>query len=112
MQLITAIIRPTKVAQVCEALQTFAFQGLTVIEATGLGKLRGRTEIYRGARYCSEFENHHVIEIVVPDEDVRDIIEVIRKVAATGRMGDGKIWTTPVGELVRIRTGEAGSDAL
>lgn len=112
MQLITAIVRPAKVGQVCEALQTFALQGLTVIEACGLGKTGGRTEIYRGARYCSTFEDHTQIEIVVRDEDVHDTIEVIRKVAATGRMGDGKIWTTPVGALVRIRTGEAGIDAL
>jgi nitrogen regulatory protein P-II 1 len=112
MQLISAVVRPTKVGEVCDALQTLGFHGLTVTDANGLGKLRGHTEIYRGAKYSSEFQQHAKLEMVARDEDVRDMIDVICTVAFTGRMGDGKIWVTPVGELVRIRTREIGSDAL
>jgi nitrogen regulatory protein PII len=93
-------------------VQALRFQGLTVIEAAGFGKQRGQPEIYRGARKSSEFKPQGVIEIVARDEDVRDLIDVICKVAATGHLGDGKIWVTPVGELVRIRTREVGADAL
>jgi nitrogen regulatory protein P-II 1 len=112
VQLISAIVRPAKVVQICDALQAFGFHGLTVSEASGLGKQRGHAEIYRGTEYASAFEHKTKIEIVARDEDVGDMIEVICKVAATGRMGDGKIWVTPVRELVRIRTKEAGNDAL
>jgi nitrogen regulatory protein P-II 1 len=112
MQLISAVVRPTKVGEICEALQTLGFHGLTVTESNGLGKLRGHTEIYRGAKYTSEFQQHAKLEIIVRDEDVHDVIDVICSVAATGRMGGGKIWITPVGELIRIRTHEIGTDAL
>jgi nitrogen regulatory protein P-II 1 len=112
MQLISAIVRPFKVAPICEALQTFGFRGLTVTEATGFGKQRGHTETYRGAEYTSEFQHKTKIEIVARDEDVHDMIDVICRVAATGRIGDGKIWVTPVHELIRIRTRESGDDAL
>ena len=109
MQLITAIVRPFKVGQICEALQTFGFRGLTVTEASGFGKQRGHTEIYRGAEYASEFQHKVKIEIVALDEDVPDMID---KVAATGKIGDGKIWVMPIRELIRIRTRQAGIDAL
>jgi nitrogen regulatory protein P-II 1 len=112
MQLITAVLRPSAVGAVCEAVQTLRFQGLTVIEASGFGKQQGHVEIYRGARSASEFQHQGVVEIVALDEDVQDLIDVICKVAATGRLGDGKIWVTPVRELVRIRTREVGADAL
>jgi nitrogen regulatory protein P-II 1 len=112
MQLISAVVRPSRVTQICDALQAFGFQGMTVTDVSGLGKLRGHTEIYRGAEYESGFEPRVKVEIVARDEDVHDMIEVICRVAATGRLGDGKIWATPVGELVRIRTREVGSDAL
>jgi len=112
MQLITAIVRPFKVGPICEALQTFGFRGLTVTEASGFGKQRGHTEVYRGSEYASEFQHKVKIEIVARDEDVHDLVDVICKVASTGRIGDGKIWVTSVRELIRIRTREAGLDAL
>ena len=112
MQLISAIVRPTKVGQICTALQTLGFHGATVTDASGLGKLRGRTEIYRGAKYTSEFQQHGKLEIIVRDDDVQDVIDAICAVAFTGAMGDGKIWVTTVGGLVRIRTREMDSDAL
>jgi nitrogen regulatory protein P-II 1 len=110
--LISAIVRPSKVDEVCDALQSFGFHGLTVTEASGFGKQRGQTEIYRGAAYPSTFRPSSKIEIVAKDEDVPDMIDTICHVAATGRIGDGKIWVTPVRELVRIRTKESGEDAL
>jgi nitrogen regulatory protein P-II 1 len=112
MQMISAIVRPTNVSDICAALQRLGFHGLTVTDATGLGKLRGPTEIYRGAKYSSEFRQHAKLEILARNEDVHDIIELICAVAFTGRMGDGKVWITPVGELIRIRTRELGADAL
>jgi len=110
--LITAIVRPFKVGPICEALQTFGFRGLTVTEASGFGKQRGHTEVYRGSEYTSEFQHKVKIEIVAREEDIRDMIDVICNVAATGRIGDGKIWVTPVADVIRIRTREAGASAL
>src|SRR5664279_976475 len=112
VQLITAVLRPSAAADVCDAVQALSFQGLTLIEAFGFGKQRGPVEIYRGTRMASEFQQQSLIEIVALDEHVQDLIDVICKVAATGRLGDGKIWVTPVRELVRIRTREVGVDAL
>jgi nitrogen regulatory protein PII len=112
MQLVSAVVRPTKVGEICEALQTLGFHGVTVTDTTGLGKVGGHTEIYRGTKYSSEFQQHAKLEIITRDEDVHDVIDVICTVASTGRLGDGKIWVTTVGELVRIRTREIDTDAL
>jgi nitrogen regulatory protein P-II 1 len=112
MQLITAIVRPGKVTDLCDALQTFGFHGITVSDASGFGKQRGDSEFYRGSEYSSGFQHRSKLEIVVRDEDVPDMVDVICSVAATGGIGDGKIWITPIRELVRIRTREAGADAL
>lgn len=112
MQLVSAIVRPTKAGEICSALSILGFCGATVTDASGLGKLRGRTEIYRGAKYSSGFQQRAKLEIVARDDDVQDVIDVICAVGFTGAMGDGKIWVTPVGELVRIRTRELGADAL
>jgi nitrogen regulatory protein P-II 1 len=112
VQLINAVVRPSKVGEVCEALQSFGFHGLTVTPANGYGKQRGPVEIYRGVTSSADFKEQAKIEVVARDEDVQDLIDVICKVAATGHTGDGKIWVTPVGELVRIRTREQGADAL
>jgi nitrogen regulatory protein PII len=112
VQLISAVVRLTKVDDICDAVQVFGFRGLTVTDATGYGKHRGGAEMYRGAQYSSKYERRAKIEIVVPDEDVQDIVDLICKVAGSGRMGDGKIWISPIREVVRIRTHEAGIDAL
>jgi nitrogen regulatory protein P-II 1 len=112
VQLVTAVVRPGKVNEICEAMQAFGFRGLTVTEAAGFGKQRGHAEVYRGAEYLPDFQPTTRVEIVVPDEDVRDVIDVICKVAATGHIGDGKIWVTDVRHVVRIRTREADGDAV
>jgi nitrogen regulatory protein P-II 1 len=112
VQLISAIVRPTKVSQICEALGAFGFAGLTVLGAAGMGKMRGHAEIYRGVEYPSPLQPEVKIEIVVRDEDTREVVDVICRVAHTGSLGDGKVWITPVGDVVRIRTKEWGADAL
>jgi nitrogen regulatory protein P-II 1 len=112
MQLITAIIRPHKVGELSDALQRFGFRGMTVTEAQGIGKVTDPPEFYRGREYGSQLHHHAKIEILAADLDVKDLVEVIRKVASTGRSGDGKVWVTPVTHVVRIRTGEAGVDAV
>jgi nitrogen regulatory protein PII len=113
VQLISAVIRPSKAAEVAEALQVYGFHGLTVTEASGFGKHRGPTEIYRGAEYNSGFSPRLKVEIVVPDEDVADLVSIICRAATTGAPGgDGKLWVTPVSVFLRIRTREAGIAAL
>jgi len=112
VQLVTAIVRPAKVTAVCDALQSFGFQGMTVTETSGIGKQRGHTEMYRGAEYAPAFQPKTRIEVVVRDEDVVDVVEVICTVASTGRVGDGKVWVTPIRDLVRIRTREHDDEAL
>jgi nitrogen regulatory protein P-II 1 len=112
VQLISAVVRPSKVGDVCGALQVFGFQGFTVIPASGFGKHRAPREIYRGVELATEFQEQAKIEIVAPDDDVHGIVGVICQAAATGGIGDGKVWVTPVVELVRIRTRELDLDAL
>jgi nitrogen regulatory protein P-II 1 len=112
MELISAVVRPFKVHDVCDALQRFGFRGLTVSEVSGVAGEPGPTEIYRGAKYSTTYQPYARIEILALDGDVRDLIEVIRTVASTGRHGDGRVWTSRVPYLVRIRTGEVGTDAL
>ncbi|MCW2522814.1 MAG: transcriptional regulator, partial [Frankiales bacterium] len=90
MQLISAIVRPRKAAEICNAVQAFGFQGMTITDALGFGKQRGHSEIYRGVETSSQFQHQSRIDIVSHDDDVRDLVEVICKVAATGRDGDGK----------------------
>ena len=114
MQLIHAVVEPTKVDDICDALQTFGFRGFTVLEAAGFGRRRGDVEIYRGTQYRSGFRHRAKIEIVVEDEDVHDTVEIICKIASTGplRTGGGKLWITPVSEMIRMRTRDQGSDAV
>jgi nitrogen regulatory protein P-II 1 len=112
MQLITAIVRPHKVADVLNAVQTFGFHGMTVSEVSGFGKQRGHTEIYRGSEYSNEFQPKVKIEMVVDDDEVYELLSLIRSAAATGRIGDGKIWVSPLNELMRVRTAERGVDAI
>lgn len=112
MKMITAIIKPFKLDDVKEALQEIGLQGLTVTEAKGFGRQKGHTELYRGAEYVVDFLPKIKIELVVPDARVDAAIEAIQNAARTGRIGDGKIFITPVESAIRIRTGETGDDAL
>jgi len=112
MKLITAVIKPHKLDEVKAALETFGVQGMTVSEASGYGRQRGHTEVYRGAEYTVDLVPKVRLEVLVDDTDLTDVVDVIVKAAQTGRIGDGKVWSTPVDDVVRVRTGERGADAL
>ena len=112
MKLVTAVIKPHKLDEVKNALEAFGVQGMTVSEASGYGRQRGHTEVYRGAEYTVDLVPKVRLEVLVDDVDVVDVVDVIVKSAATGRIGDGKVWSTPVDDVVRVRTGERGLDAL
>ena len=112
MKLITAIIKPYKLDEVKTALQAFGVHGLTVTEASGYGRQRGHTEVYRGAEYTIDLVPKVKLDVLVEDHDVETLIDVIAKAAQTGKIGDGKVWVTPVESVVRVRTGERGADAL
>ncbi len=112
MKKIEAIIKPFKLDEVKEALQEAGLQGITVIEAKGFGRQKGHTELYRGAEYVVDFLPKVKVEVILSDDNVETAIEAIRKAAQTGRIGDGKIFVSPVEEVVRIRTGETGADAV
>jgi nitrogen regulatory protein P-II 1 len=112
MKKIEAIIKPFKLDEVKEALQEVGLLGITVTEAKGFGRQKGHTELYRGAEYVVDFLPKVKIEIVLPDDLVERAIEAIQGAARTGRIGDGKIFVTPVEEAIRIRTGERGSEAI
>jgi nitrogen regulatory protein PII len=112
MKLITAIVKPFKIDDVKVALQATGVQGLTVSEARGFGRQGGHSETYRGAEYQIDYVPKVRIEVVVDDQAADRVVDTIRDAAATGKIGDGKIWVTEVDRLVRIRTGEEGSDAI
>ncbi len=112
MQLITAIIKPHMLDEVKEALAALGIQGMTVTEVKGFGRQGGHTETYRGAEYKVDFVPKVKVEIVVDGPDAAKATEAIAGAAQTGKIGDGKIWVTPVESLVRIRTGEVGADAV
>jgi nitrogen regulatory protein P-II 1 len=112
MKKIEAIIKPFKLDEVKEALQEVGLQGITVTEAKGFGRQKGHTELYRGAEYVVDFLPKVKVEVVLPDELVDHAVEAIRNAAQTGRIGDGKIFISPVEEAIRIRTGESGLDAI
>jgi len=112
MKKLECIIRPFKLDEIREALMEVGVQGMTVSEVRGFGRQRGHTEIYRGSEYTIEFVPKLKLEIVVNEDMVEDVIETILKVASTGKVGDGKIFITPVEEVVRIRTGERGVTAI
>jgi nitrogen regulatory protein P-II 1 len=112
MKKIEAIVKPFKLDEVKEALAEVGVQGLTVIEAKGFGRQKGHTELYRGAEYVVDFLPKVKIEVVVADEQVHAVVEAIQGAARTGRIGDGKIFVLPVDEVIRIRTGERGEEAL
>ena len=112
MKKVEAIIKPFKLDEVKEALQDIGIQGLSVIEAKGFGRQKGHTELYRGAEYVVDFLPKVKLEVVVDDNMLDQVLDAITNAAKTGKIGDGKIFVSPVEQAIRIRTGEAGPDAL
>ena len=112
MKKIEAIIKPFKLDEVKDALHEIGIKGLTVIEAKGFGRQKGHTELYRGAEYVVDFLPKVKLEVVIEDEQLEAAIEAIRRAAQTGRIGDGKIFVSEMLDVVRIRTGERGPDAV
>jgi len=112
MKKIEAIIKPFKLDDVKDALEQVGVHGMTVTEVKGYGRQKGHTELYRGAEYVVDFLPKVKIEVVVPSDSAEAVIEAIRRVAATGKVGDGKIFVLPVEHVVRIRTGETDADAI
>ncbi len=112
MKLVVGIVKPFKVEEVKEALREVGVSGLTVSEARGFGRQRGHTEVYRGAEYQVDFVPKSRVEVMVDDEHVDGVIDAIVKAARTGKIGDGKVVVMPLEDVVRIRTGESGPEAL
>ncbi|HEX4940908.1 MAG TPA: P-II family nitrogen regulator [Actinomycetota bacterium] len=112
MKLVTAIVKPHRLDEVKDALREIGVNGLTTTDVEGFGRQRGHTEVYRGAEYQVDFVPKVRVEVVVDDTDAQGVVDAIVKAARTGKIGDGKLWVTEVEQLVRIRTGEMGSDAL
>jgi nitrogen regulatory protein P-II 1 len=112
MKKIEAVIKPFKLEEVKDALTKIGVQGMTVTEVKGFGRQKGHTESYRGTEYAIDFLPKSKIEIILTDEVVTPVIETIERAAKTGKIGDGKIFVSPVEEVIRIRTGERGKDAL
>ena len=112
MKLVTAIIKPFKLDEVREALSAIGVQGITVTEVKGFGRQKGHTELYRGAEYVVDFLPKVKIEAAVKDDLIEQVIEAIEKSANTGKIGDGKIFVTSLEQVIRIRTGETGEEAL
>jgi nitrogen regulatory protein P-II 1 len=112
MKKVEAVIKPFKLDDVKEKLASLGIKGMTVVEVRGFGRQKGHTEIYRGAEYVVDFLPKIKIEVVVSDNQVGEVVDAIRNAAITGKIGDGKIFVLPIEEVVRIRTGEAGEQAL
>ncbi len=112
MRLVTGVVKPFKLDDVKTALETFGVKGMTVSEVQGYGRQRGHTEVYRGAEYTVAFVPKVRVEVLVEDTDAAAVVELIAKAAQTGSIGDGKVWSTPVEDVVRVRTGERGVEAL
>ena len=112
MKLIVAVLKPFKLDEVKDALKTMGVQGMTLTEAQGFGRQRGHTEVYRGAEYEVDFVPKIRVEVLVDDAEVDAVVDAIVRNAATGKIGDGKVWVVPVDSVVRVRTGERGKDAL
>ena len=112
MKLVVAVLKPFKLDDVKEALKTLGISGMTLTEAQGFGRQRGHTEVYRGAEYEVDFVPKIRCEILVDDTEADDVVDTIVRTAATGKIGDGKVWVVPVDSVVRVRTGERGKDAL
>ena len=112
MRLVTAIVKPFKLDDVKSALETLGVLGLTISEVRGYGRQKGHTEVYRGAEYTVDLVPKVRVEILVDDLDADKVVETVVEAARTGKIGDGKVWVTPVESVVRVRTGERGADAL
>ena len=112
MKLVTAVIKPFKLDEVKEALEKVGVAGMTLTESQGFGRQRGHTEVYRGAEYEVDFVPKVRIEVLVDDWAATEVVDAVVASAATGKIGDGKVWVTPVETVVRVRTGERGRDAL
>lgn len=112
MKKIEAIIKPFKLDEVKEAIADLGIKGMTVCEVKGFGRQKGHTELYRGAEYVVDFLPKIKIELIVGDNDVKQVVDAILNAAKTGRIGDGKIFVIPVDEIIRIRTGETGENAI
>jgi nitrogen regulatory protein P-II 1 len=112
MKLIVAVLKPFKLDDVKEVLRNKGVQGMTLTEAQGFGRQRGHTEVYRGAEYEVDFVPKLRIEVLVDDSQTDDVVDAIVGAAATGKIGDGKVWVLPLETIVRVRTGERGADAL
>ena len=112
MKLITAILKPFKLDDVKNALQAFGITGMTVSESSGFGRQGGHTEVYRGAEYTVDLVPKVRLEVLVDSKEADAVIDVIVKAASTGSIGDGKVWSSPVDAIVRVRTGERGTDAI
>ena len=112
MKLVVAVLKPFKLDDVKEKLKSIGVSGMTLTEAQGFGRQRGHTEVYRGAEYEVDFVPKLRIELLVEDGQVDEVVDAIVQTAATGKIGDGKVWVFPVDSAVRVRTGERGDDAL
>ncbi len=112
MKMVVAYVKTSKLDDVKEALKEAGVQGMTASEVQGFGRQRGHTEVYRGAEYTVDLVPKVRLEVLTEDDDVEDVVDVIVKAAATGKIGDGKVWATPVEAVVRVRTGERDVDAL
>jgi nitrogen regulatory protein P-II 1 len=112
MKLVVAVVKPFRLDEVKQALESRGIQGMTVTEAQGFGRQRGHSEVYRGAEYVVDFVPKLRLEIAVADEQEDEIVQAVVDAARTGSIGDGKVWVQPLDTLVRVRTGERGPDAL
>jgi nitrogen regulatory protein P-II 1 len=112
MKLVTAVVKPHRIDEVKEALRDVGIQGLTTTDVEGFGRQRGQTEVYRGAEYQVDFVPKVKVEVLVADGEVEGVVDAIVKAARTGKIGDGKIWITEAEQVIRIRTGEMGPDAI
>ena len=112
MKLVTAVVKPFALGDVKAALEQIGVLGMTVSEVQGYGRQKGHTEVYRGAEYAVDFVAKIKIEVVVGDENAEKVVDAVVEAARTGKIGDGKVWVTPVDQIVRVRTGERGADAV
>jgi nitrogen regulatory protein P-II 1 len=112
VRLVTAVVKPFKLDDVKSALEAAGVQGMTVSEVQGFGRQRGHTEVYRGAEYTVDFVPKVRVEVLVEDADAGSVLDTVVRAAQTGSIGDGKVWSTPVDDVVRVRTGERGAEAL